>query len=146
MIYTRIKFVACVLVLALSVSVYANPGLKLREKLARLLMDPENIERNNEISQEDSQWKTDSRANTQKGMVLKNRPGSTRSKDRKPLKTMFEVTKPVESEESHESREYKKTSKTTTTTTPASDTTQDIVMVGMAPFKAIMNRILDIWN
>ncbi|XP_075163587.1 uncharacterized protein LOC142236206 [Haematobia irritans] len=144
MIYTRIIFSACLFVALFSVAVNASPGLKLKEKLARLLMDPESNDRNNEISQEDNQWKIGTKS-SQKGMLLRNRPGSSHSKDRKGFKPLFDLTKSVESEESHESREFKKTSKTTTTT-EAPDAAQDIVAVGMAPFKAIMNRILEMWN
>lgn len=127
----------------LSAVTNAGPGLKLREKLAQLLMDPEYDEMKNEISQEDNRWQMIVPHNSRQGMLLKNKSPSPRFKSPKNSLPIFDIMKTSESEETFESV---KNTKTTTSTTEAPSIERNIVLVGMAPLKALMNRIMEIWS
>lgn len=129
----------------LSTVVFAEPGLKLREKLAKLLMDPEFDHLDNEISREDNQLMPNTPF-VRQGMLLKNRVPDIlpRFNNRKNVFSIFDMTKNDDSG-SYESEEMTKKS-TTTTTTEVPENSRNVVLVGMAPLKALMNRFMEMWS
>ncbi|XP_073843416.1 uncharacterized protein [Musca autumnalis] len=147
MIYTRVKFTTCFLVVVISALALAEPSISLREKLAKLLMDPEFDNLDNEISREDSRMLPKTPF-VRQGMLLKNPAPEiiSRFKNRKNSFSLFDMTKSGNSE-SYESEENTKTeTKITTTTTEAPDAGRNVVLVGMAPLKALMNRLMEMWS
>lgn len=100
-------------------------------------MDPENDDRNNDIFDLDDDWQQ--RTNQLGGMLLQNSELPARlMKNNLGLKNLFKNIKTPQMDGFFGDSEEE-----TTTTTPAPIPGHNMVMAGIAPFRTMLNRFMD---